>query len=101
MISSRAIIPTIPARPYRQVSRNVKTKLSPVSTDIMHSIDRASFTTSVLLSIFSITRMIINTAESSVMYSSNSYDTDSDDDSDDGELVLIPIKEDRGKGPQA
>ena len=107
MISSRAFVPTIPARPYRQISRHVKTNLSPVNIDIMHTIDRTSFSTSVLLSLFTITRMIMNAAETSVSHDSDSYDADSDEDSDedseDGELIpiKIPIKEDHERGPQA
>jgi len=100
MILSRAFNPTIPAKPYRQISRNVKTRLSPVSIDIMHTFNRVSFTTSVLLSIFSITRIIINASEISVSYDSDSYDADSDEDSDDGELIPISVQKDRVKSPQ-
>ena len=83
-------------RPSRPISRNVRTGVSPISIDIMHHFDVYSTKISILLSVFTISKLIMRSAEDSVdkYDSDNSYD---DDDTDDGELIPIPVEEDRGK----
>jgi hypothetical protein len=65
--------------------------------DIMHHFDVYSTKVSTLLTIFTISKLIMRAAERSV----DSYDSgdsyDADDDDYDGELIPIPVKEDRGK----
>jgi len=59
----------------------------------MHHFDVYSTKISILLSFFTISKLIIRAAEDSVNSydSSDSYD---DDDTDDGEPIPIPVKED-------
>jgi len=59
----------------------------------MHHFDVYSTKISILLSFFTISKLIIRAAEDSVNSydSSDSYD---DDDTDDGETIPIPVKED-------
>jgi hypothetical protein len=55
---------------------------------------------SILLSFFTISKLIMRAAEDSENSydSGDSYDADDDDDDDyDGELIPIPVKEDRRK----
>lgn len=81
-------------RPSRPISRDVATRASPTSIDIMHHFDVYSTKISILLSFFTVSKLIMRAAEDSV----NSYDSedsyDDDDDTDDGELSSIPIKKD-------
>lgn len=81
-------------RPSRSISRNVRTRLSPTSIDIMHHFDVYSMKISILLSFFTVSTLIIRATEDSV----NSYDSedsyDDDDDTDDGERIPIKVKED-------
>jgi len=83
---------TIPSRP---ISRNVRTRVSPISIDIMHHFDVYSTKISILLSFFTISKLIMRAAEDSVNSydSADSYDGD-DDDTDDGEPISIQVKED-------
>ena len=82
-------------RPSRPISRNVRTRVSPISIDIMHHFDVYSTKVSILLSFFTISKLIMRAAEDSTNSydSEDSYDGD-DDDTDDGELIPIPVKED-------
>lgn len=91
---ARSFITTVRpfTRPSRPISRNVRTRVSPISIDIMHHFDVYSTKISILLSFFTISKLIMRAAEDS----SDSYDGD-DDDTDDGEPIPIPVKEDRGK----
>ena len=88
-------------RPSRPIYRNVRTRVSPISIDIMHHFDMYSTKISILLSVFTISKLIMRAAEDSTNSydSGDSYDDDDDDDDDnyDGELIPIPVKEDRGK----
>ena len=81
-------------RPPRPISRDVVTRISPTSIDIMHHFDVYSTKISILLSFFTVSKLIMRAAEESV----SSYDSedsyDDDDDTDDGELSSIPIKKD-------
>lgn len=81
-------------RPSRPISRDVVTRISPTNIDIMHHFDVYSTKISILLSFFTVSKLIMRAAEESV----NSYDSedsyDDDDDTDDGELSSIPIKKD-------
>lgn len=81
-------------RPSRPISRDVVTRISPTSINIMHHFDVYSTKISILLSFFTVSKLIMRAAEESV----NSYDSedsyDDDDDTDDGELSSIPIKKD-------
>jgi hypothetical protein len=92
---ARSFITTVRpfTRPSRPISRNVRTRVSPISIDIMHHFDVYSTKISILLSFFTISKLIIRAAEDSVNSydSSDSYD---DDDTDDGEPIPIPVKED-------
>ena len=94
---ARSFITTVRpfTRPSSPISRNVRTRVSPISIDIMHHFDVYSTKISILLSFFTISKLIIRAAEDSVNSydSSGSYDAD-DDDTDDGELIPIPVKED-------
>ena len=77
-------------RPSRPISRNVRTRVSPTSIDIMHHFDVYSTKISILLSFFTVSKLIMRAAEDSV----NSYDSEDsydDDDTDDGEPIPIPI----------
>lgn len=82
-------------RPSRPVTRDVTTRISPTSIDIMHHFDVYSTKISILLSFFTISKLIMRAAEDSVNSydSGDSYDGD-DDDTDDGEPIPIPVKED-------
>ena len=82
-------------RPSRPISRNVRTRVSPISIDIMHHFDMYSTKVSILLSFFTISKLIMRAAEDSTNSydSEDSYDGD-DDDTGDGELIPIPVKED-------
>jgi hypothetical protein len=82
-------------RPSRPISRNVRTRVSPISIDIMHHFDVYNTKVSILLSFFTISKLIMRAAEDSTNSydSEDSYDGD-DDDTDDGELIPIPVKED-------
>ena len=97
----RAFITTVRpfTRPSRPISRNVRTRVSPNSIDIMHHFDMYSMKISILLSGFAITSLIMRSTEDSENSydSGDSYDADDDDDDYDGELIPIPVKEDRGK----
>lgn len=97
---ARSFITTVRpfTRPSRPISRNVRTRVSPTSIDIMHHFDVYSTKISILLSFFTISKLIMRAAEDSVNSydSSDSYDGD-DDDTDDGEPIPIQVKEDRGK----
>lgn len=88
-------------RPSRPITRNVRTRVSPISIDIMHHFDMYSTKISILLSFFTISKLIMRAAEDSENSydSGDSYDADDDNDDDDydGELIPIPVKEDRGK----
>jgi hypothetical protein len=88
---ARSFITTVRpfTRPSRPISRNVRTRVSPISIDIMHHFDVYSTKISILLSFFTISKLIMRAAEDS----SDSYDGD-DDDTDDGEPIPIPVKED-------
>jgi len=81
-------------RPSRPISRDVVTRVSPISIDIMHHFDVVySMKISILLSFFTVSKLIIRSTEDSV----NSYDSEDyydDDDTDDGEPIPIPVKED-------
>ena len=80
-------------RPSRPISRDVVTRISPTNIDIMHHFDVYSTKISILLSFFTVSKLIMRAAEESV----NSYDSEDsydDDDTDDGELSSIPIKKD-------
>ena len=80
-------------RPSRPISRDVVTRVSPTSIDIMHHFDVYSTKISILLSFFTVSKLIMRAAEDSV----NSYDSEDsydDDDTDDGEPIPIPVKED-------
>jgi hypothetical protein len=92
---ARSFITTVRpfTRPSSPISRNVRTRVSPISIDIMHHFDVYSTKISILLSFFTISKLIIRAAEDSVNSydSSDSYD---DDDTDDGETIPIPVKED-------
>jgi hypothetical protein len=94
---ARAFITTVRpfTRPSRPISRNVRTRVSPTSIDIMHHFDVYSTKISILLSFFTISKLIMRAAEDSVNSydSSDSYDGD-DDDTDDGEPIPIHVKED-------
>lgn len=94
---ARAFITTVRpfTRPSRPISRNVRTRVSPTSIDIMHHFDVYSTKISILLSFFTMSKLIMRAAEDSVNSydSSDSYDGD-DDDTDDGEPIPIPVKED-------
>ena len=94
---ARAFITTVRpfTRPSRPISRNVRTRVSPISIDIMHHFDMYSTKTSILLSFFTVSKLIMRAAEVSMNSydSSDSYDAD-DDDTDDGELIPTPVKED-------
>ena len=77
-------------RPSRPISRNVRTRVSPTSIDIMHHFDVYSTKISILLSFFTVSKLIMRATEDSV----NSYDSEDsydDDDTDDGEPIPIPI----------
>jgi hypothetical protein len=65
----------------------------------MHHFDMYSMKISILLSGFAITSLIMRSTEDSENSydSGDSYDADDDDDDYDGELIPIPVKEDRGK----
>ena len=95
---ARAFITTVRpfTRPSRPISRDVRTRISPGSIDIMTTFDLYSITTSTVLTIFTISKLIMRAAEDSVNSydSSGSYDADDDDDDYDGELIPIPVKED-------
>jgi hypothetical protein len=97
---ARAFITTVRpfTRPSRPISRNVRTRVSPTSIDIMHHFDVYSTKISILLSFFTMSKLITRAAEDSVNSydSSDSYDGD-DDDTDDGELIPIKVKEDHEK----
>lgn len=82
-------------RPSRPIPRNVRTRVSPTSIDIMHHFDVYSTKISILLSFFTISKLIMRSAEDSVNSydSEDSYDGD-DDDTDYGEPNPIPVKED-------
>jgi hypothetical protein len=82
-------------RPSRPISRDVVTRVSPTSIDIMHHFDVYSMKISILLSFFTVSKLIIRSAEDSVNSydSEDSYDGD-DDDTDDGEWIPIKVKED-------
>jgi hypothetical protein len=92
---ARSFITTV--RPFtrssRPISRNVRTRVSPISIDIMHHFDVYSTKISILLSFFTVSKLIMRAAEDSAdsYDSSGSYD---DDDTDDGEPIPIPVKED-------
>jgi hypothetical protein len=92
---ARAFVTTVRpfTRPSRPTSRNVRTRVSPISIDIMHHFDVYSTKISILLSFFTISKLIMRAAEDSVNSydSSDSYD---DDDMDDGEPIPIQVKED-------
>jgi hypothetical protein len=94
---ARSFITTVRpfTRPSRPISRNVRTRVSPISIDIMHHFDVYSTKISILLSFFTISKLIMRAAEVSMdsYDSSDSYDGD-DDDTDDGEPIPIPVKED-------
>ena len=94
---ARAFITTVRpfTRPPRPISRNVRTRVSPTSIDIMHHFDVYSTKISILLSFFTMSKLIMRATEDSVNSydSSDSYDGD-DDDTDDGEPIPIPVKED-------
>ena len=100
---ARAFISTVRpfTRPSRPITRNVRTRVSPISIDIMHHFDMYSTKISILLSFFTISKLFMRAAEDSENSydSGDSYDADDDDDDDDydGELIPIPVKEDRGK----
>lgn len=76
-------------RPSRPISRDVVTRAPPISIDIMYHFDVYSMKISILLSFFTVTKLIIRSTEDSV----NSYDSedsyDDDDDTDDGERFPI------------
>jgi len=81
-------------RPSRPISRDVVTRVSPISIDIMHHFDVVySMKISILLSFFTVSKLIMRATRDSVdsYDSSDSYD---DDDTDDGEPIPIPVKED-------
>lgn len=82
-------------RPSRPISRDVVTRVSPTSIDIMHHFDVYSMKISILLSFFTVSQLIMRATGDSVdSYDSlDSYDGD-DDDTDDGELLPTPVKED-------
>ena len=94
---TRAFITTVRpfTRPSRPISRNVRTRVSPISIDIMHHFDVYSTKISILLSFFTMSKLIMRAAGDSVdsYDSSDSYDGD-DDNTDDGEPIPIPVKED-------
>ena len=94
---SRAFITRIRPfiRPSRPISRDVVTRVSPTSIDIMHHFDVHSMKISILLSFFTVSKLIIRAVEDSVdsYDSEDSYDGD-DDDTDDGERIPIKVKED-------
>jgi hypothetical protein len=89
---ARAFITTVRpfTRPSRPISRNVRTRVFPISIDIMHHFDMYSTKISILLSFFTISKLIMRAAEDSV----NSYDSSDsyDGDTDDGEPIPIPVK---------
>ena len=82
-------------RPSRPISRDVVTRVSPISIDIMHHFDVVySMKISILLSFFTVSKLIIRSTEDSVnSYDSEDYYDDDDDDTDDGELIPIKVKE--------
>ncbi len=82
-------------RPSRPISRDVRTRVSPISIDIMHHFDVYSTKVSILLSFFTISKLIMRAAEDSAdsYDSEDSYDGD-DDDTDGGEPIPIRVKED-------
>ena len=84
-------------RPSRPISRDVVTRVFPTSID-MHHLDMYSMKISILLSFFTVSKLILRSAEDSINKydSDDSYDGD-DDDMGDGELISIPVKEDLGK----
>lgn len=94
---ARAFITTVRpfTRPSRPIYRNVRTRVSPTSIDIMHHFDVYSTKISILLSVFTISKLIMRAAEDSIdkYDSEDSYDGD-DDDTDGGEPIPIPVKED-------
>ena len=98
---ARAFISTVRpfTRPSRPITRNVRTRVSPISIDIMHHFDMYSTKISILLSFFTISKLIMRAAKDSTNSydSGESYDGDDDDDDYDGELIPIPVKEDHGK----
>jgi len=81
-------------RPSRHISRDVATRASPTSIDIVHHFDAYRTKISILLFFFTVSKLIMRTAGDSVdsYDSSDSYDGD-DDDTDDGERIPIKIKE--------
>ena len=81
-------------RPSRPISRDVVTRVSPTSID-MHHLDMYSMKISILLSVFTVSKLILRATEDSIdkYDSDDSYDAD-DDDMDDGEMISIPVKED-------
>ena len=95
---TRAFVTTVRpiTRPSHPISRNVRTRVSPTSIDIMHHFDVYSTKISILLSFFTISKLIMRAEEDTVNSydSSDSYDADDDDDTDDGELIPNQVKED-------
>jgi len=69
----------VKSRPFirqtRRIARDVSTKISPASVDIIHTWDVYGSITSTILTIFTISKVIIQAAEDSV----HSYDTDDDE----------------------
>jgi hypothetical protein len=81
---ARAFITTVRpfTRPSRPISRDVRTRISPGSIDIMTTFDLYSITTSTVLTIFTMSKLIMQAAEHSV----NSYDSVDFSDFDDDDF---------------
>jgi len=93
---ARSVITTVRpfTRPSRPISRNVRTRISPISIDIMHHFDVYSTKISILLSFFTVSKLIMRAAEDSADSYNSADSYDDDDDTDDGELIPIQVKED-------
>lgn len=69
----------VKSRPFiRHIARDVSTKISPANTDIIHTWNLYGSITSTILTIFTISKVIIQAAEDSV-HSYDSYDADDDE----------------------
>ena len=72
----------VKSRPFirqtRHIARDISTKISPANTDIIHTWNLYGSITSTILTIFTISKVIIQAAEDSV-HSYDSYDADDDE----------------------